>query len=619
MAGQPAIYPPLTPRVGPKDPFTPLMQAFEGDRVQIRLLVGAHEEGHNTSVNGLKWLFEPSWMNSGYKNGQMMGISEHFEFVIPQMPKNPLQNRVDHLYAAGSSTDDLWNGIWGLVRVFDSNNLDLERLPSNPNAGNPITTEERARFDVICPKTAPSRSFEVSAVLAKNVLPGGRLVYNQRTVNGGPLHDPTAILYVRTSDLDPLTGKLKPGVPIEPLVLRARTGECINLKLHNELEDAMPDLAGFNTLPMIVENFNNNEIRPSSQAGIHAQLVAHDTSRHDGNNVGINLIRTAGPGGTTAYQWYAGDVSPQPSGLVQVTPIEFGATNLIPADRIKQPSKGAIGALIIEPEDASWIEDSSLATCGATGQPRCSRASATIELEESGESFRELALLFQDDVNLRFGSDTRLPTAPPEEGGPVIGTTAGTFATFAAGDAVPNTAEAEDPEDSGQKGFNYRTEPMWFRFGFAPDAPLRFTRDLVITRILTNGQVGGDPETPVFQASRTDDVRFRVLEPGGHARNHIFQIHGHIWQQEPYVCPGQFHNGVPGECNPADIPPLRLGDNTLSLWEGARMGHGPTNHFDALLQNGAGGQFGVIGDYLYRDQSSFQFDGGLWGLFRVVP
>ena len=25
------------------------------------------------------------------------------------------------------------------------------------------------------------------------------------------------------------------------------------------------------------------------------------------------------------------------------------------------------------------------------------------------------------------------------------------------------------------------------------------------------------------------------------------------------------------------------------------------------------------GDYLYRDQQSFMFDGGLWGIFRVTP
>lgn len=48
-------------------------------------------------------------------------------------------------------------------------------------------------------------------------------------------------------------------------------------------------------------------------------------------------------------------------------------------------------------------------------------------------------------------------------------------------------------------------------------------------------------------------------------------------------------------------------------WMGSQHGHGPSNHFDAVLMNGAGGAFGVPGDYLYRDQQSFMFDGGLWG------
>jgi hypothetical protein len=40
---------------------------------------------------------------------------------------------------------------------------------------------------------------------------------------------------------------------------------------------------------------------------------------------------------------------------------------------------------------------------------------------------------------------------------------------------------------------------------------------------------------------------------------------------------------------------------------------------DLLLKNGAGGDFQVPGDYLYRTFQSFQFDGGMWGVFRVIP
>jgi hypothetical protein len=108
--------------------------------------------------------------------------------------------------------------------------------------------------------------------------------------------------------------------------------------------------------------------------------------------------------------------------------------------------------------------------------------------------------------------------------------------------------------------------------------------------------------TPVFTAAAGTAVRFRVLHPGGHQRNNSLNVHGHIWQELPYA-------------NNSTV----IGNNPLSEWKGAQSGHGPSNHFDAVLQNGAGGAFRITGDYLYRDQTSFTFDGGLWGIFRVTP
>jgi hypothetical protein len=78
-------------------------------------------------------------------------------------------------------------------------------------------------------------------------------------------------------------------------------------------------------------------------------------------------------------------------------------------------------------------------------------------------------------------------------------------------------------------------------------------------------------------------------------------VHGHIWQEEPYT-----NNST------------RIGSNPLSEWKGAQQGHGPSNAINVVLENGAGGAFKVKGDYLYRTQSSFQFDNGIWGIFRVT-
>jgi hypothetical protein len=205
--------------------------------------------------------------------------------------------------------------------------------------------------------------------------------------------------------------------------------------------------------------------------------------------------------------------------------------------------------------------------------------------------FREHVMVFQNDVNLRYNSYpiTKL-------GG------------LSDGEAVPNLAEQEDAEDSAQKAVNYRTEPLWKRLNFAPDTPLSGddddprtpTRDVDFTNSLSNMQVGGDPVTPIFTAMAGEPVRMRLVHPAGHARNNVFLLHGHIWEEEPYV------NGS-----------AALGSNPRSEWKGSMYGIGPGSHFDFLLKNGAGGKFAIPGDYLYRTFMAPQFSGGIWGIFRV--
>ncbi len=176
---------------------------------------------------------------------------------------------------------------------------------------------------------------------------------------------------------------------------------------------------------MIVEGFNANDIKPSNKVGLHPQMLYYDPSRDDGANIGRNPTQTAAPAGRQIYKWYAGDVRINPNNTLTLSPIEFGATNLISSDRILHASKGAIGALIIEPETATWtVDPNSRAVATVTNPAAASNQDA---------QFKELVLLFQNDVNMRTGTGT------------------------GNGTAVKNLAEAEDPEDSGQKAVNYRT------------------------------------------------------------------------------------------------------------------------------------------------------------------
>ncbi|MEW5851480.1 MAG: copper oxidase [Myxococcota bacterium] len=560
---QPDVYPDLTEGVRDRDPFTPLLRAYENDRVQVRVLVGGQEESHNLSVHGLRWFFEPSDPNSGYRNSQSMGISEHFELITPALPLHTSGVRfVDYLYKPSSSVDGLWNGVWGLLRTYNGRRglrSDLLPLPSNPEGHGPDVTNEDD-FSGVCPRSAPRRGYRVVAALAQDILPGGTLIYNPRVDNGGPLHDPTAILYVREEDLDPITGQLLPTAPVEPLILRANAGDCISVRLENRLPaGAMPDFDGFNTLPMLVDNFNANQVRPSSRAGLHAQLVEYDVTTSDGVDVGFNPRQTVREGRVETFRWFAGILSVDSRRHRVATPVEFGAINLLSSDPIKHSNKGAVGALIVEPKGSTWYEDAG------------TRASATI-VKRDGTYFREFVMVLQTDVNLRFSDDS----------------------------AIPNLAREEDAEDSAQKGVNYRSEPLWQRLGFAPDAPAEVTRNVDFSAALSNAQVEGEPVTPIFTARPGESVRFRLLEPGGHARNLVFAVQGHQWQEEPYA----------GKST-------RIAHNPLSEIRSAQEGLGPSNHFDVVLEHGAGGPFRVEGDYLWRDRAAFAFAGGIWGIFRV--
>ncbi|BCR04428.1 multicopper oxidase [Desulfuromonas versatilis] len=593
---QPGVYPPLTADVQPRDPFTPIMRVYNGDQVRIRTQVGATEEMHNASVHGIKWTQEYASPNSGWRNAQAMGISEQFQFVIPVATSGVRAGaRADHLYSMNSSVDGFWNGAWGLMRNYATARSDLLPLPNNPIGTGGKTISNRFDFNEMCPKSAPVRAYDVTAVLARDALPGGKLIFNSRVGAAagfpGPLNDPTAILYVLTEDLN-LDGTLKADAPIEPLILRAAAGECIQVVLRSQVEN-IPELDGFSTMPMIItqgagpgaRHFNANNLDTSPSFGLHAQMVAFDVTSSDGANVGMNnRVQTTKKGDRRpqAYRWYAGDVRLEGTQL-KYTPVEFGATNLISSDPIKHSAKGAVGALIIEPQGATWTETDRDHVTG-----RLTRATATVCpngdfpcTRESAGHFRDFVVVMQDDINMRLGN----------------------------GEPQPSVAEQEDNEDTGQRAINYRTEPMWFRLGFEPTIDEGLTGDVDYTNSLSNSiTAGNDPQTPIFLARPREEVRFRVLQPAGHNRSSVFNLHGHIWQREPYVDPDAYGD---------DIGSTAIGNNLLSRWIGTQEGHGPANHFDVIPRNGAGGINGVPGDYLYRDNTSIHFNNGHWGIFRV--
>src|SRR4030095_14058246 len=121
---------PLTNGVGPNDPFTPLLRAYRGDDVQIRTLVGAHINPHAFTVHDVKWLEEASFVDSGWRASQEMGISEHFEEVF-RLPSVPNAGDSDYLYMGGAAAIEQAGGHWGLLRAYSAAKSDLKQLYQN--------------------------------------------------------------------------------------------------------------------------------------------------------------------------------------------------------------------------------------------------------------------------------------------------------------------------------------------------------------------------------------------------------------------------------------------------------------------------------------------------------
>jgi len=769
-----------------EDPYTPVLRAVAGDQIKVKMQAGGHEEEHNAAIYGFKWLQAGSGYghapNSGWRNAQAAGISEQFTLSMPVLGLidstgggAAASTSVDYAYNMDASHDGWFSGTWGILRVYGKQPNDgLVPLPGA--AVNPVWANDN-EFTGPCPADPLSgkkklplnpRDYDLTAVLANEVLPkpstiaiqdicaagspyaaqcrngagheaafnldanGGTLVYNSRgdSVSGpngtfvAPIHDPTAILYVRTSDLvlaNPanatgcvdaagnltpetcrdgagnLNLRLRDNAPVEPVVVRAAAGECLQVKLRNALppmvaaanaqtvsagtavaatgagalQSNLPDLPGLSQLIGAVKRnrnvnegqvtdggalitgastFNLNHMRPSAYISLGAALVERDDSRDAGYLVGRNTSKTNNnlipPGTSKVYQWYAGRL--EVADMVTVSgrgkkgtkteitmaaqPIELGGANIFPADPIKQGEKSMVGQLIIEPKGSSWTEtdwrmdhqmgSESLHAFGL----RETRTQATVcpdggacDIGQRG-AFRDFSLVLSKGLTQHYADSYPVGHINGE------------------GEGKP-----EDSQESSGMALNYGIEPLWFRAGIAPESTFGGPNSYGSVeqfKIFSNDQVlGAEAQTPVFRAKAGKPFRIRVTNPYGTSRGTTFQLHGHVWQRDPYMCPGENRdgmltsgveydrstlagvclndNGIDGD-SIGDVPSQAIGHNPLAFYQGAQESITPSTHFDIVLPS-AGGKHRQSGDYLFRDSSSKGTPAGLWGILRVEP
>lgn len=572
------------------DPATPIFKAYPKDQVIIRQIQGSHEEQHNFNIHGHRWLHEPDDPNSNIYDVQSMNIAEFFNY---ELDGSTVVKRIrgieraressellfgstklllggvgqpgDYLYGS-LPIDDLWSGMWGIMRIPNKVVADLKPLPNTvlptgtsewpalkpgslvkkaPSPGNP------------CPSGTVNKSFKLGVITKK-------LTYNKEGDN-----DPNALMYVELDSYG------RPKITDKPLFLRVNDGDCVNVSLKNLLpktgipshrgdthppEDIFPKLANgticttaFGPDSCGVEEEERPEDAnmrwvPGKRVSMHTHLLKYNVIGSDGATVGYNYDQTVAPGETINYKWYADTKS-------------LGIANLADFGDVRgHRHHGLFGGLIVEPY-TSFYTDPVKGLLKNTGEA----ANITFRENQITKKYREFVIAFQDGLNLYDKNGKPIPDLKehPEDTG------------------NSDTPRKTDPEDQGHKGINYRSERFSNRLANNPEDAFVFS-----------SEIHEDPSTPVFKSYVGDPVTLRFLNPQDKARGHVFNIHGHSWKHEE---------------NDPD-----------SMILNAQGGIDTGRVFNLSLIGGAGGVGQTAGDFLIKCNVFFNhLNDGLWGILRV--
>ena len=342
------------------DPATPILETYPSEELVLRLLDGAHEEQHCFNLKGLSWKKEIDNPDSPLVQAQTIGISEAFNL------------RVDQPYAAGDylyyygAADDLWLGLWGIIRAYDE-----------PKKGLPPLCSTREKFlpPMTPPEGAVVRKFELAAIQCD-------ICYNRFGD-----HDPDGLLFVPLDQAEAVRCGKKPPIP---LILRANAGDWIEVTLHNCFDHPVPYF-DYPSVPLDLAHM------PSDRVSLSPQFLQLDPVISPGVNVGYNnLEQTAGPGECVKYLWHVN----REVGTCMLS--SFG-------DLRNHRYHGLFGAIVIEPPEARYYD--SIRPVEENHQEQVVIAAPGVE------TFREFVLFAHNGIRLLDRDGSLIKTTEQGEPG----------------------------------------------------------------------------------------------------------------------------------------------------------------------------------------------------------
>jgi FtsP/CotA-like multicopper oxidase with cupredoxin domain len=398
-----------------------------------------------------------------------------------------------------------------------------------------------------CPTGAPVRVYRPHAVDVP-------ITYNK-----AGWKDPEGRMFVEEADVAAVRAGTKQP---EPYTIRARVGECVEVRTSNDLhldDDPKKPIDRLNK-----RDGTYMKETETSEISTHVHLVKFDELGSDGTSVGWNYVQAAMPGQTYTYRWFID----QPLRTVFFHDHQYA--NL-------HQQKGLFAALNVEPKDSTWHDPK-------TGAQLPNGVGTVADIRSpTGPDFREFSVFYQDRAPM-WRADGR-PVDPP---------------------GAPDDFGA----DQGGQALNYRNEPFQIRTtpgaaGAKGDPAYVFS-----------SAVHGDPSTPVFRAYNKDPIVVRNVV-GSHEEVHSFNISGHRWLSEP-----DNPNSAPADTQTLSLAEFAnyefSGSGLVSLGRTQKetLGwamNGSENGVPNLILGGASRP----GDYLYGATTLDSQWLGLWGLMRV--
>jgi hypothetical protein len=480
------------------DPRTPLLRAYVGDPVVVRT-IGLAERAEALRIQGHRFRVERFNPAGNLTDTATTGISERFDYVLDGGAGGRTGSPGDYLYYSTRSFA-FESGAWGIFRVFDKRQSNLRPLPDRtapPNgAGFPKLTAATGNTQAT-PGPNPPSAYNANGTVNTNVVtstanpcPGfARVLTYQvsaidKALPTSPFPDTSGIIYALTSDVAAIRNGTK---PVEPLVLRANTGDCVKVTLKNEIT------AG--------------ALYGGSRAGFDLGQLWRNPQLSAGSAVGLNPDTTVPVGGTITYTFYA-------DGVVGTT--LFGNLGSVASLR-----HGGYGMLIVEPFGSTWSDSVTNAPLSTT------RTATQAIIRASSGNWREFALTMGTTdqqyarsivpyIEMVAGNGLNSPTPANIPAAPVPG-------------APPGTADNAGSLDKGYSNINYRTEALTERLGLTA-SPANYQLADVIGGYgqAFNSAIFGDPATPVLKAHAKDRVVFRV-GVGASDQFHSFTVSGHAF------------------------------------------------------------------------------------------